>query len=126
MLSQISRDMGGCTIDCAKNGVEAVEMAVLNRYDVIFMDVQMPLKDGITAMHEIRHTLDYYIPIIAVTARVHVGDRTDLLSKGFTGFIAKPIERSELTNMLNSLKPYGEVSQDEEPPAQLRGSKHSL
>lgn len=95
----------GITVDLANNGLEAFEKRRNGKYDLIFMDIQMPVMDGIEATHEI---LDYeedekipHIPIIALTANALKGDREKFMSEGMDEYITKPIETSELLFILN-------------------------
>ena len=92
-------------IDCAKNGVEAIEMFTNNpsRYDLIFMDIQMPQMNGYEAAQEIRR-LDLpkaaEIPIIAMTANVFKEDIELCLAAGMNGHIGKPLNLDEITKCL--------------------------
>jgi len=92
-------------IDCAVNGVEAVQIfsAAPERYDMIFMDVQMPEMDGITATQRIRE-LDIAkareIPIVAMTANVFKEDIERCLAAGMNDHIGKPINYDEMLNKL--------------------------
>ncbi len=95
----------GITVDLANNGLEAFEKRRNNDYDLLFMDIQMPVMDGIEATHEI---LDYeedeevpHIPIVALTANALKGDRERFLGEGMDEYITKPIETSELLYILN-------------------------
>ncbi len=95
----------GISVDIANNGLEAFKKRRNNNYDLIFMDVQMPVMDGIEATHEI---LDYeedeevaHIPIIALTANALKGDREKYIGEGMDEYITKPIETSELHFILN-------------------------
>ena len=95
----------GIRVDIANNGLEAFEKRRNNSYDLIFMDIQMPVMDGIEATHEI---LDYeedeevpHIPIIALTANALKGDREKYIAEGMDEYITKPIETSELRYILN-------------------------
>lgn len=95
----------GLTVDLANNGLEAFEKRRNNEYDLVFMDIQMPVMDGIEATHEI---LDYeedeelqHIPIIALTANALKGDRERFMSEGMDEYISKPLETSELLVVLN-------------------------
>lgn len=85
----------GCYVDNACNGVEAIEMCEKNSYDVILMDIQMPLMDGIEATKRIREK-DIRTPIIAITAHALKGDRERFLSQGMDGYVAKPIKVEDL------------------------------
>jgi len=95
----------GITVDLANNGLEAFEKRRNNDYDLLFMDIQMPVMDGIEATHEI---LDYeeddevpHVPIVALTANALKGDRERFLGEGMDEYITKPIETSELLYILN-------------------------
>ena len=95
----------GITVDIANNGLEAFEKRRNNTYDLLFMDIQMPVMDGIEATHEI---LDYeedeevpHIPIVALTANALKGDRERFMNEGMDEYITKPIETSELLYVLN-------------------------
>ena len=95
----------GMTVDLANNGLECFEKRRNNEYDLLFMDIQMPVMDGIEATHEI---LDYeedeeipHIPIVALTANALKGDRERFLGEGMDEYITKPIETSELLYVLN-------------------------
>ena len=95
----------GITVDVANNGLESFEKRRNNSYDLLFMDIQMPVMDGIEATHEI---LDYeedeevaHVPIVALTANALKGDRERFLAEGMDEYITKPIETSELLYVLN-------------------------
>lgn len=80
-------------IDVAANGKEALEMFGLKQYDLILMDIKMPVMDGIVAtkkIREIESTGDSHVPIVAVTANALAGDRENCLAAGVDDYIAKP------------------------------------
>jgi len=95
----------GMTVDLANNGLECFEKRRNSNYDLLFMDIQMPVMDGIEATHEI---LDYeedeevpHVPIVALTANALKGDRERFLGEGMDEYITKPIETTELLYVLN-------------------------
>ena len=96
----------GLDVEIAENGLEALEMRKKSQYDLIFMDIQMPVMDGVEATHRI---LDFekesesetHVPIVALTANALKGDRERFLSEGMDEYISKPIEMSELIYILN-------------------------
>jgi len=100
----------GIQADTAQNGLEAFNKYSMNpeKYDVIFMDVQMPVMDGVEATQEI---LEFekeegipHTPIIAVTANVLKGDRERFLGSGMDDYISKPIEKKELKRVLEMIQ----------------------
>lgn len=93
-------------IDVANNGKEALEMFVKKKYDLILMDIQMPVMDGITAtkkMREIENTTENRIPIIAITANALAGDRDHCLAAGADDYLSKPFQVDELVERIKSL-----------------------
>ncbi|MUM76558.1 response regulator [Pseudodesulfovibrio sp. F-1] len=78
-----------------ENGAQALEAVRSQRFDLVLMDVQMPVMDGITATRAIRDpgsgALDPQVPIVALTAHALKGDRERFLGAGMNGYIAKPI-----------------------------------
>ena len=86
-------------IDVAAHGKEALEMFGLKQYDLILMDIMMPVMDGITAtkkIREIESTIDSHIPIITITANALAGDRDNCLAAGADDYIAKPFQADVL------------------------------
>jgi len=90
-------------VETASNGVEGVEKAKRNKYDIVFMDIDMPQKNGIVATKEIKEVLhpNGDTPIVALTAMAMEGDREMLLSAGLDAYISKPLTREKLENILN-------------------------
>lgn len=83
-----------CAADMAKDGQEAIEKYKTNSYDLILMDIRMPVKDGIEATKEIRslEKAPKRIPIIALTATTDPEDREKAVQAGIDDFVSKPIE----------------------------------
>ncbi|MDR1979648.1 MAG: response regulator [Synergistaceae bacterium] len=89
----------GARVDVANNGEEAVEAVKNKRYDLIFMDVQMPIMDGLEATKHIRGLPDCGVdrlPIVAMTAHAMQGDYDKSLAAGMNDHITKPIDVDEL------------------------------
>ena len=90
-----------------ENGEEAIEAVGKDRFDVILMDIQMPVMDGVTATRAIRageageDRKD--IPIAAVTAYAMVGDKEKFLEAGMDGYVVKPIELEKLQEFLDTV-----------------------
>ncbi|MCR4655448.1 MAG: response regulator [Lachnospiraceae bacterium] len=93
----------GMNVSVASSGIEAIELCKRRDIEVVFMDYMMPVMDGIEAMKIIRANAvknDRDIVIIALTANVGSSAREMFLSEGFDGFIAKPVDVSELEKTL--------------------------
>jgi CheY-like chemotaxis protein len=97
-------------IDCAENGADAIRLFSKNpdRYDMIFMDVQMPEVDGYEATRRIR-ALDIdeakKIPIIAMTANVFREDIENCLAAGMNDHVGKPLDMEEVLKKLRRYLP---------------------
>ncbi len=99
----------GIEVDTAEDGIEAVNVmdrAPEDRYDLLFMDIQMPKMDGYTATREIRtlkNNKKANIPIVAMTANAFDEDRKKSFEAGMNGHIAKPIDMAALVRTLNRI-----------------------
>jgi len=89
------------TVSTADNGEIAIQMLNENNYDVVLMDMQMPVMDGLTATRAIRQNSKFnHLPIIAMTANAMAGDREKCLEAGMNDHLAKPIEPDKLFEAL--------------------------
>lgn len=95
-----------CEVHTAASGLLAIEAVDKWQFDVIFMDIQMPNMDGVTAMTKIREKLGQGCPpVIAVTAHAMAGEREKLLNQGMDDYLTKPIdERTLHASLLRWLK----------------------
>ena len=99
----------GCTVDVASDGAEAVEKvrrSVEQPYDLVLMDIQMPVMDGLEATKAIRALEDprlSRLPIVAMTANAFEEDRQKVLSAGMNGHLGKPIDVGVLFSTLQSI-----------------------
>ena len=80
----------------AENGLEAIQFLVKESFDLILMDIQMPIMDGITATREIRTKLHMSIPIIALSANATIEDTKKYLESGMNDHVPKPFKKEEL------------------------------
>jgi signal transduction histidine kinase/CheY-like chemotaxis protein/HPt (histidine-containing phosphotransfer) domain-containing protein len=83
-------------LSIVNNGQEAIDKLKSEEFDVVLMDIQMPIMDGYTAIKEIRKSISKTIPIITMTAHAMVGEKEECLSIGANSYISKPFKESEL------------------------------
>jgi signal transduction histidine kinase/ligand-binding sensor domain-containing protein/CheY-like chemotaxis protein len=95
----------GHVVTVAANGQEAADISAGATFDLVLMDVQMPVMDGLASAAVIRTregASHLHVPIIAVTAHALQGDKQRFLAAGMDGYISKPIDRAELLDMIKS------------------------
>ena len=92
----------GIDVDLANNGAEAIEMVRDTTYDLVLMDVQMPVMDGYTATRHIREDCGLRnLPVIAMTAHAMQGDREKCIEAGMNDYVSKPIDPEDLFAVLS-------------------------
>ena len=93
-------------IDIANNGKEALDRFGTSRFDIILMDIQMPIMNGIVAtkkIREIESSSNSHIPIIAITANALLGDKEECLAAGMDDYISKPFQIEVLIQKMKKL-----------------------
>lgn len=103
LLMKTILDDFGFECDIADNGKIAIEKLKNNAYDIILMDLQMPEMNGFEATAYIRNTMNYMIPIIALTADVTTVDLKKCKALGMNDYIAKPVDEKLLYNKIVGL-----------------------
>ena len=105
----------GLKADVASNGREAIDMLTSFVYDLVFMDIQMPVLDGFAATEILRDTQssvrNHNIPVIAITAHAMSGDREKCLQAGMNDYLTKPISPEPLAKVIKRWLP-GKVKTD--------------
>lgn len=95
--------MHGYDIIEAKSGTEAIKSLNMHRPDIILMDIHLPEMDGITATRIIKSDeRNRYIPVLALTASAMKGEEENLMTKGFDGYVAKPIDKKKLLETISA------------------------
>ncbi len=91
----------GYTLDIANNGQEALDMLASKKYDIVLMDIQMPVMDGLSATKAIRANPDFaHLPVLAMSAHAMAGDKEKSLEHGMNDHITKPISPDILYHAL--------------------------
>jgi DNA-binding response OmpR family regulator len=81
-------------VDCAYNGRDGLSRALENKYDLVILDVMLPVVNGFTVLGQLRRRTD--VPVILLTARVHRNDRIAGLERGADDYLMKPFDPDEL------------------------------
>jgi signal transduction histidine kinase/DNA-binding NarL/FixJ family response regulator/HPt (histidine-containing phosphotransfer) domain-containing protein len=113
---EVAREMlgrMGLAVEIAVNGHEALRALSSQTFDLVFMDVQMPEMDGISATREIRKS--YSLPVIGMTAGVMHQDRKNCLEAGMDDFLEKPVNAADLAGVLTRWLPGPACSPDRIP-----------
>ncbi len=112
-----------CEVTTAQNGLEALEMVQDQHFDMVFMDVQMPVMDGYEATQAIRRLGGRFgkLPIVALTANAMEGDRERCLEAGMTDYLPKPMPKEALAAILAAHRT-GQESVEEEASREDDGS----
>ena len=130
----------GLKTDIANDGEEALKMFKEKNYDIVFMDISMPVMDGIEATHEI---LSYeninslkHTPVIALTANALPGDREAFLAEGLDEYISKPLKKEDLIKVLKIFVNYQDKdivqkadeskTQEHDYDIEMRNSKENI
>lgn len=101
-LSDLLFKRQGLALDFAENGEIALTKTLENQYDLVFMDIEMPVMGGLEATKQINQELgDQAPPIVALTAHAMDGDRERFMDAGMSDYLTKPIDVQALTEILD-------------------------
>jgi signal transduction histidine kinase/ActR/RegA family two-component response regulator len=119
----------GHSVCVVSNGLEALERLGQERFDILFLDLQMPELDGMETCKRIRaaeqRTTGVHLPIVALTAHAMSGDREKCLEAGMDGYLSKPIRGPELIATLHSVR-FTPVETPSVRPARTKGCGRSI
>lgn len=120
------KDMG-MKVEIAENGLVAVDKLREKKFDLVLMDIQMPLLDGYHAAQRIRKELKQNIPIIAMTAHIMESEKEKCISYGMNDYLSKPFKEMELYDMLSKyLKPDDSMATNEKEKSENPGAKNGV
>jgi CheY-like chemotaxis protein len=105
-VAQTYLEKNGYGVLCAENGEEVLELLQIKDIDIVLMDIQMPVMDGLEATRRIRKGLpgvDQTIPIVALTAYAMKGDRERFLRNGMDEYMSKPVDFLQLFHVIDRL-----------------------
>ena len=109
-LIQVTLEKFGLKVTLTSNGKEALRMRKENEYDIIFMDIQMPVMNGIESTEAILHyeKIEHvkHIPIIALTANALAGDREKYIEAGMDNYLTKPLQIDRLSELIGEYFPH--------------------
>lgn len=119
----------GLNITSVLSGEECIEMIKSGiTYDLIFMDIMMPNKNGVETLKELKEIKNFKVPVVALTADAMEGQKEQYLKEGFISYLSKPIERTELETFLKKeLKGKGSSELVKKPKEiQIETSKENI
>ena len=93
----------GHNVTVCDNGKQAVDNYIPGKYDLVLMDIQMPVMDGITATGILRKKHDNLPPIIGLSANAFEGDREKYMNMGMDEYLTKPVKATDFTEILDKL-----------------------
>ncbi|AEV96448.1 integral membrane sensor hybrid histidine kinase [Niastella koreensis GR20-10] len=115
LLSHIFRNWN-IPFAIANNGQEAIELLKKKEFNLVLMDIQMPVMDGYTAARKIRNELKLTVPIVAMTAHALPGEKEKCLSYGMNDYITKPVKQDQLRDLINRFTSFAQPVVKTETP----------
>ena len=90
-----------CKVEIVNNGKECLDIIQNNTYDLIFMDVMMPVMDGIEAFNKLKEQENFNTPVVTLTADNENGACEKYLSIGFNDYLSKPIMKEDIKKIID-------------------------
>ncbi len=113
-LVKVVLEDAGLSVEEAENGAVGVEKVLRSDFDIVLMDVQMPVMDGFTAARMMREK-GVEIPIIALTANAMAGFEQECLANGYSDYATKPVDIDNLLRMVSTYIKGNQIEKNEEP-----------
>ncbi|MFD0669219.1 response regulator [Ramlibacter sp. MAHUQ-53] len=105
----------GAHVDLAPDGLQALAAATRTAYDLVFMDIQMPVMDGVRATRALRHAGLDKLPVIAMTSQASAADQRVYAQAGLNDLVPKPVDARRLADTLERWRPARQAQAAEEP-----------
>lgn len=102
----------GHTVTIAPNGKLAMELFQPGKFDLIFMDIRMPVMDGLTATRELKEKYDDLPPIVGLSANAFEGDREQYMAMGMDEYLRKPVKKDDFKRLISKILSYPEISKE--------------
>jgi CheY-like chemotaxis protein len=93
----------GHSVSIANNGLQALDLYEPGTFDLILMDIQMPVMDGVTATQKLKEKYHDLPPIVGLSANAFEGDREKYMAMGMDEYLTKPVKREDIVRLINSL-----------------------
>ena len=90
----------GHNVESANSGVEAINMVKSEKFDLIFMDIMMPMMDGVQTLHELKKIEGFNTPVVALTADAVLGAKEKYLAEGFDLYVTKPANKDDFEEII--------------------------
>ena len=90
----------GYKVEAANSGIEAINMVKSKKYDLIFMDIMMPMMDGVKTLHELQKLQGFNTPVVALTADAVLGAKEKYLAEGFNLYVTKPANKEDFDKII--------------------------
>jgi CheY-like chemotaxis protein len=103
LIAKTILDNWNCRVEVSNNGQEAIDVLRENEFDLVLMDMRMPVMGGIEATKIIRAEINTEVPIVALTGNAIKGDQEKCLAAGMTDYVSKPFEQKDLNIVLTKL-----------------------
>ncbi|MFT4754123.1 MAG: PAS domain S-box-containing protein [Salibacteraceae bacterium] len=100
LIAKTNLENWNCRVDVALNGKEAIDKLLVKNYNLVLMDMRMPIMGGLEATQIIRNKLKLNVPVVAVTGNAIKGDEQKYLKQGMDDYLSKPFEQIDLNKIL--------------------------
>ncbi len=100
LLLKHTLERSGITVSIAGNGSEALDLLSCNPYDLVLLDIQMPVMDGYETIYQLRHFQKLTVPVVAMTAYAMPGEKDKCIRAGMNDYLPKPVDFNELNKLL--------------------------